>query len=565
MSKIFLPLAIVSAIFVSAATWRLLPREEIKNEFVEVEPHSAFRGLSSTVHAQPWVLPTEQKIQYLYQKKIQIEGFGQQIPDIHIRGVFSIEPKVKKGEMGEYFVSFDFQKPQNDSISAFVRYRQSNHSMELFIDSHSTKVDQENLNVLKDLLAQFFYLSNEDTVGTYRYQISKFENGSSNNQFLRKTKKEYLKGFRAPRIDEFVQQIELNQKSVPIKIQVKERSSIGDQPYSLASNSNSKFEFLKMVASRQSSDLSKNFQQKVSLQLIATQLALDQNPEYQKIHWPTVLQEIQKIAELSASEQLRVFGDLVKALRLDPSRVADLRKILFEKDVISKGAESQKYQSIVGALATDGSVQAQEILVEAYQHPQNPQSGKGSILGALTTTQAPLSDQTIEFLKQASEHDPDIDLRNGALFALGSAIEKVKEPESEIQFLKRKWSEALSSQDLQQQLVVMDAMGNSGRVELFPEVSEQAKGASQVALRSKAVFALRGMNLTGARELLAKSLMDLDPSVRFGAASAMYQAPWSIEFANPVSQCSKGESVDSIRNICTEVLQKVQSQVATNQ
>lgn len=565
MSKIFLPLVIVSAITVSVAAWQFLPREETTNEAAEVVPDSGFRGLSSTIHAQPWVLPTEQKIQYLYQKKIQIEGFGQQIPDIHIRGTFSIEPKGKKGEVDEYIVSFDFQKPQNESVVAFVRYHQSNHNMELFIDSHSTKVDQENLNVLKDLLAQFFYLSNEDTVGMYRYQISKLANNSSNHQFLRKTKKEYLKGLRAPRIDEYVQQIELNQKSVPIKIQVKERSSIGNQPYSLASNSNSKFEFVKMIASRQSAEVSEKFQQKVSLQLMATQLAVEQNPEYQKIHWPTVLEEIQKISQLSASEQLRVFGDLVKALRLDPTRVADLRKILFEKDVISKGAQSQKYQSIVGALATDGTWQSQEILVEAYQHPQNPQSGKGSILGALTTTQATLSEQTIEFLKQASEHDPDIDLRNGALFALGSAIEKVKEPESEIRYLKRKWSEALSSKNLQQQLVVMDAMGNSGRVELFVEVSEQAIGASQTALRSKAVFALRGMNLSAARELLAKSLLDTDPSVRFGAASAMYQAPWSIEFASPISQCSKGESVDSIRTICTEVLQKVQSQVATNQ
>lgn len=564
MKSFLFPLSLFAAICISIGAWQVLPKEKVDvEEFAAEETSSESRSLSSVVKIESARFPKDKKISYKYAKRIQIDGFGQQIPEIHLDGIFSVQSNLENEDWSNFIVSFEPKGKKEETLNAYVRYSQRKNSFEIFIDPTSTKEDHEGLNVLKDILAQFFYLSNEDTVGIYRYQLAERQK-DSDKKTIRKTHKEYLSGNQRLKIEEFVQLIELNRESVPVKIQIKEKSSFGNAPYSLASRSLSRFDFLSMSSSSFAKDVADKYQKRVSQQLVASQLPIDQNPEYQKIHWPTLLTELQRISQLSSSEQLRVFGDLVKALRLDPTRVSDLRKILFEKDVISRGAQSEKYQSIIGALATDGSLDSQEILLEAYQHPQNPQSGKGSILGALTTTQATLSEETIDFLKKISEQDPDIDLRNGALFALGSAIEKVKEPEDEIQYLKRKWREALASNQLPQQLVVMDAIGNSGRVELFTEASDQAKSSAQIPLRAKAVFALRGMNLPAARSLLVQSLSDSDANVRFGAASAMYQAAWSIEFANPLGNCLKNESVDSIRDICSEVLQKHQSQLAGN-
>ncbi len=529
--------------------------------FSEELEQNVSRDLASTP-PQKFTLVPNHLYQYGFEKKVTIEGFKNAIPEIKISGNLFLHVLESRSGITKLMVWQEIAGFSNSKEKFLIKISPAQKKYELYASVKSDHSSEEENNVLKDLLAHFFYFTNEDTVGKYRFRLGLADIKSDNQLVLFKTNKEYENPTKTtPKVTKFVQKIYLSEGEYPQRILAKELASIGEGEFSFRSQSLTKIHFQK--SSRSVPEIAvTDFTRNIPLQLVAQKLSLEQHPEYQKIHWPSLLAKLAKIQDLSTSGQLELFGDLVKALKLDPTRISELRKMLLDKGVIQAGAGSPLFQAIVGALATNGSADAQATLQEIYKHPAIPQSGKGSILSAFTTTQAPPSPETLDFLKDAAEGEPDIDLAQGALFALGAAIEKTKSAENEVQYLLRKWQEAQSSGSLDQQLAVMDALGNSGRVEFFETISTQAKSASVVALRARATFALRGIDTDSSRNILIAALSSTDSTIRYGAASAIYQAPWNVAFLNPLASCSQTETDTTIRNSCQESLAKNQVRVA---
>src|SRR6185503_11910265 len=98
--------------------------------------------------------------------------------------------------------------------------------------------------------------------------------------------------------------------------------------------------------------------------------------------------------------------------------------------------------------------------------------GKGTILAALTTTQAQLSPSTRDFLLGETEGQNDVDLANGAAWALGSSLQgspNDSNAQRSIASLQDAWGTALNATHPEsEELVLLDAMGNSGRNEFLP-------------------------------------------------------------------------------------------------
>lgn len=529
--------------------------------FSEELEQNVSRDLASTP-VQKFALVPNHLYQYGFEKKVTIEGFKNEIPEIKMSGSLFLHVIETRSGVTKMIAWQEIAGFSNSKEKFLIIISPAQKKYEIYSSAKAATSNEEENNVLKDLLAHFFYFANEDTVGKYRFRLAFGKSNEAHQIVLFKTDKEYENpGKTTPKVTKFVQKIYLGEGEYPQKVLAKELANIGEGEFSFRSESLTKLQLQKSSQLIPEVALAE-FTRNIPLQLVAQQLSLAQHPEYQKIHWPTLLAKLTKIQELSASEQLELFGDLVKALKLDPTRISELRKILLDKGVIQAGAGSPLFQALVGALATDGTAEAQATLQEIYKHPAIPQSGKGSILSAFTTTQAPPSTDTLEFLKDAAEGESDIDLAQGALFALGAAIEKTKSAENEVQYLLRKWQEAQSSGNLDQQLAVMDAMGNSGRAEFFATVSAQAKNASVVALRARAIFALRGMNTDSARSILIAALSAEESTIRYGASSAIYQAQWNVAFLNPLASCSQNETDTTIRNSCQEALAKNQIRVA---
>jgi hypothetical protein len=206
----------------------------------------------------------------------------------------------------------------------------------------------------------------------------------------------------------------------------------------------------------------------------------------------------------------------------------------------------------VGALATLGTSDAQAQLVSLYQSPVCPLSGKGTVLSALTTTQAELNESTREFLLEETRSS-DADLASGALWALGSSLQKPQDTaaKKEVQAIEQDWTDALSS-GLERQLTVLDAMGNSGRPEFLPTLAAEI-GAPDPWVRGKAIFALRFIDSPDATGLLAAELVSTADSDRLAAASAIQSGNWNPGLLGPVRTCAANERVQEIQSICKNV------------
>jgi hypothetical protein len=244
---------------------------------------------------------------------------------------------------------------------------------------------------------------------------------------------------------------------------------------------------------------------------------------------------------------------LVKLLRIGGAKASDLLAVLRSGNEISAGAQSAVFQQVVGALATEGGADSQAALLELYRDPSSPVSGKGSILGALTTTQAPLDPPTRSFLEAQMEGERNKDLAEGAAFALGSALEKSPNDAETAEAVERILAAWNGSQSASDRLTLLDVMGNSGRVEFLPAISSVLPAGNSANIRAKAAFSLRFIKTESARSLLGASLADPETAVRTGAARGIDVAPWSEAFRDPVYACSASDPDAEVRRICAAV------------
>lgn len=283
-------------------------------------------------------------------------------------------------------------------------------------------------------------------------------------------------------------------------------------------------------------------------------LSLADHPDYKNLDWGKITADLKDIARLSPKEQLNVFGDVVKFLRLHPERAADLAELLRDPSLLKAGADSPVFRTIVGALATSGSSAAMAALREAYDSAELAGPGKETILAALTTTQAPVDSATRDFLAQKMQSADDPRLAQGAAFALGSALQGAANDEQSASAIALIQSRFASAGGAAERMAMLDVMGNSGRAEFLPTLEAVLASGAAPEVKAKAEFALRFIKTGSATLDLTQGLASGSTNVREAAAGAIAVADWNEAYRAPLETCASQEAVSRIQSSCQSTL-----------
>ncbi len=419
-------------------------------------------------------------------------------------------------------------------------------SKTLEIASLEGRLQDEAGQALRDALASWAFFGNQDTTGTFRSRLTR------DRELWTKNKLEYVSfaggNGPAPRIERSVLLMRWNPNvGAPQALEGAEDWSIGagnDSRVVLSHKMN-------LVAVRRAPA---SF---ASLRLPPAQLA--QVPAVQAVSqdlrftqarpWPELTRAVEGADSLPARDRLSLFNELLSALRANPALASDLESIARRYGP----AGARAFSLAVGALATNASPEAQEALRSLYQDGALPESSKGQILAAWTTTDGVLDAQTRDLLRRESEGSTS--LASGAAYALGSALRAGADAES-VEQLRKLHASARTESDREK---AIEAMGNSGRNEFIGSLKRELAHEDE-RVRATAAFSLRLIPGEEARESLRAALSDTNPKVRASAAEALRFRPAAEGWAATLRQCSKNDPVPGVRDVCSRVNQSVQTE-----
>ena len=463
-----------------------------------------------------------------------------------------------------YRVNIEEQKALSPT-SIRIHMSTDGTNLQLFSDKKSSSRERDQLNILKDLLANWAFPVQSDTVGAYSATFSSLDGKSG---FLQKAKRKllYLASAVAPEIlhSENIMLWDMA-LGIPHSVRGVEELRLGKSASGIKTKSIYSIDFdhqakgigisAKELAGLRSKD---------SLLLVASTDKSD-HPDFNGINWEVVSNDLRRIQTLSKSERLKVFGDLTYLLRSQESLLPQLTTLL-TPDIIAQGASSALFSTIVGGLATVATPAMQAALVALYEDQNASVMAKGGVLSALTTTQATLDDTTKSFLENTMKTESNSDLAQGAGFALGASLQNASSSpavDTAIASIQAEWNALQSNPNLGRELALLDTMGNSGRVEFYSDINSVINSASDSLARAKAVFSLRYYTTSAAVSTLSVSLQDADPKVRTAAVQAMQIAPWNEAFRGSLQKCSTSEVLSSLQNACTTVLMQAATHVSS--
>jgi hypothetical protein len=486
---------------------------------------------------------------YKFQRSIKIAGLDNSIPPIEFSGEMRMHVTEASGKGFTAVVTEQVAGQPANSASLLIHAAARGDHLEIFSAKPETEIDQQHISVAKDLLSLLFFPLRSDTTGNFEAAFEALPDEGDLKR-LKKVKLAYLKPAPAKILSSAHIVKWKKSLAMPEEVSGKDESLLGSGEITSENTYQLKFSGVWLAAAPANLAALRHPE---TLAIRPTKLSLKDHPDYAKLDWGDISARLRAVARLSSSEQLALFGDLVKLLEMDPSKVGEVVALM--KAEKSRGAASPLFQQAIGALATNGSPEAQAALVAIYQDPAVPVSGKGSILSSLTTTQAALDAATRDFLAQTMAGETNKDLAMGAAFALGASLEKAPDDDQAkdaIQRILAAW-DASANSSLEERLALLDVMGNSGRLEFFQAVATALRTGKEPELRARSAFSLRFMASQAARELLVSALGDGDVGVRGGAAFAIQIAAWNEIFRTPVSSCSLNELDTQIRKICLEV------------
>lgn len=499
---------------------------------------------------------------YTFERVILLQGFGKEQPKAGYRGelyldVYRANANGFAAVVSERVEKFDAKR----AVYLRIELDAKGENLQVFSAPLAGDEERERANVLRDLLANFCFSLSRDTVGRYRVEVT---NLPDENSRLRRVKQKlaYLDG--AKPLPEILDSSHLltwdAQMAMPFAVAGQESTRLGQGQMSLSSKTTYAIQFQKMQpAPKLAKKLLDSLSAQATLALVPTKVAKFGNPEHEGVTWQQVLSRLENVANLSTNEQMQLFGDLVRLLRQGGKNISDLTALL-SSDVMKQGAASQLFKTIVGALATAATKESQAALRDIYRHPDCPVNGKGVVLAALTTTQAALDAETRSFLMRSMRGEKNADLANGAAFALGSALQKApndRASQDAIVALSQAWYYQKKSENIEAKLVVLDAIGNSGRVEFLLELARTVRSDEPAPVRARALFAMRFIQSEASTRAISDGLRDPEPLVRAAAIEAIKLATWTEAFRGPVDACAKTETVAHIQSQCRSLLLQV--------
>lgn len=439
-----------------------------------------------------------------------------------------------------------------------LRLRVNSRGDEIAMTGGVIRTDEERQQeaFLKDLIANWAFPLRSDTVGSYSAQ---FEPMPSENGFsrMKKIKLTYSQAtLQKPEIASSLHLLKWDDSlGLPYEIVGEESTRLGQGSVALSSESSYAIRFFKILPT--------SFVSESELARLSLPVSLDLNhsdragrADHSQLSWAQVSDELRHLMSQDSAGRLKTFGDLVALLRSRGEVIPDILSLLQSENVLRLGAQSALFKAAVGALATVGSSEAQAAVLKLYQDPDCPVSGKGTILAALTTTQAGLTPTTRDFLASAVEGESNSDLSQGAAFALGASLRSAPDDsarEHAVELIKDEW-ETQGSATVGERLALLDVMGNSGSVEFLPALRE-AINSGDALVEAKAVFALRFVQSNDATLLLAQHLSDTDARVRQAAVDAIKLSSWNETFRKPLQTCSASDTAKQTQATCQTILQ----------
>lgn len=497
-----------------------------------------------------------QRYTYEFQRKIVFHGFPNGDKAAKFSGTFSIDvlKASEKSFSGIVSERIDGQEP--NPVLLYIEVNKDGKKINLRSASWEDEANEQNLSVLKDLTSIYFFPAQQDTVGEYKSEVYEISSPSNWNIF-KKIKTAYINTTPniLPKILASRHIIRWPKAwSHPDSLRGEEITRIGhSQQSALTAENIYSMRFLKKEIAATYTDeqlLSLNKKEKFSLTASTQKNPIQQG---QNISWKEIRKHLQEISHLPHGKQLELFGDLVRMLSAQPDKLRDLLSLLESEGALAEGNRSALFQAAVGALATVASNEAQSALIELYHNLADDSDSKGTILAALTTTQATLSDSTQSFLTRAMTEEADRNLAYGAAFALGSSLQSSQNTNS-IQALLQEWERQKSLASIEGQIAVLDAMGNSGLSDFLPQILEATSASNPEEIRAKAVFSLRFINTTTSQEKKATSLFDQSVNVRSSAVRSIQASNWDDVFLKPLQDCGQKESANDIKANCLALL-----------
>lgn len=507
---------------------------------------------------------------YSFQRRITIHGLPQKSAapaELTYHGQLDLDVINSNSQSFEALVRAHLaEHPSKDlakePVTLKIKMSSSGDQLEVF-GANSQRPSQE-LAVLKDLLSLWGFNLQEDTVGAYE---ARFE-----NEPIKKTKLGYLASkTQSSPLPEVVESEHFlgwdEYRALPHEISGHEKTRMGQVASSQSGSTisaNAEYQILLVkdqALDAQSAKTALNFNESETL-AISTKPETSDNGE----DWSTLRSELLALDSKDSDTQLKAFGNLARFLKLHSDATGDLMDLLRAQGAIQLGMQSALFKAALGALITAGTPEAQAAALKIYSDPSCPVSGKGAILSAFTTTQAPLTPSTQDFLASTMKNEPNADLSQGASYALGSSIQKTSDESKKtdaIEALRERYLN--SSGNLSDQLAALDAIGNSGQATYLPDLRAIIQSSDAAAiLKAKAVFALRFIQSSEATDLLSQSLASADAQVRQSAARAIAMARWSDSFRKPLQTCASKDPVSSIQSICRSTLATSDPTFASN-
>jgi hypothetical protein len=528
-------------------------------------------SVSTSIHFKP---EAGKRYVYSFDRAIHVSGMSNQIPDIQYGGKFYVDVISADASGFDAWARTQVTGHEQASPVVFkIHVESTGKSVEISAPELASQEAHQFAGILKDLVATWVFPLESDTMGSYQVWFSPMA-VKGNFAHIEKRKIAYLTASAAngaknkvrtitPEIVKSNHILEWDlQRFMPAVLQGEEVTSVGTGQMAFSSSAQYKMSFVEMVNSP-AQTVTGVFHAE-ALTLTPDSATGRARARFTAADWPRLQQRIMHVAELSPADQLALFGDLTAFLRSQGGGTLGGLMGLLSASTIAAGPASPLFKLAVGALATSGSPEDQAALLQIYQDPNCPAAGRATILAAMTTTQATLTDPTRAFLLSESQSDTDANLSSAAQLALGSSLQNAPTTDptaqTSIASIQQAWASAQSTaQSEPQEMNLLSAMGNSGNPAFLPILSNVIDGDGDSSLKSTAVYALRGIQSPDAVGILDRELSDPNPALRLAAANAIQIGTWNSSYQAPLQQCANSDSVGQVQAACQAALKRVGS------
>ncbi|MCM0606249.1 MAG: HEAT repeat domain-containing protein [Xanthomonadaceae bacterium] len=516
-------------------------KTEEPSSHIERDDRTPASRLKCSLHSLEFAPKPGMNYTYSYSRKIDFHGSSIEPVFYHGDLIVSV---IKTNDKGfEAIVQNLITENQDHShISLRVLVSTNGEDITLF-QSHSLQPDEnQSISILKDMISLLIFSSQEDTTGKYHSEM-KLESESSELRNFVKTKLTYIaQNSPTPAILKSKHDLIWDSHlGMPLTLSGDELTQFGNLTIQILASYQ-----INLTHVNQSSNIDPLISSLTENTPLALELDTNEKTDEKLLHtmqqakamdWEVITQKLNQIEVLNSQEQLKVFGELVKSLKAGKTRVTGLMDFLKTKNVLKQGEKSAIFKTSTGALASLGTPEAQSALIEIYNDPAVPTSGRGTILSALTTMSSPQTPETQKQLIETVKNESNPNLSLGAAYAVSA-------------FPTAPVVELIRDMKHEQLETAIDMIGNSGSEKFLPDLTKIITGDNPTSVRAKAVFALRSIPGVSAAQFLGQCLSDHDVQVRESAIDVILSTPWTSHYSAAINNCISQETNRYIRSQC---------------